>query len=347
MDSASPCKLTTLPCGPIGAERIHNNSGEETDDLDGDGQRDLVIGGRLTVTAKEVFAAIYRGTESGYVLADHRVVPPRAEPTFASVLLSEGGKAPILRDGHDLVEGNGRSQSVARLRRFDGQRFRSLMTFCAHRSEPMPGAPGGVRQGQNRVDFIDVDKDGNKEAVIQGLVAPQVFRFSENGLALMEDRTLTQKFRETSREAVRAKALRAEAEHLIDEGEVRRAAELYQRAFLSAPYDIDLGLAAAEAQVRGGQPDRGLEMVTRLRYQDPERPSIACTMGAVLRALRNVTAEVPFVRLCAEKELDEARRRQAQNRLRELSGQPSLQPTPPPTAPTNAQSILEEGLGTH
>jgi hypothetical protein len=87
-------------------------------------------------------------------------------------------------------------------------------------------------------------------------------------------------------------------------------------------------------------------MVTRLRYQDPERASVACTMGAVLRALRNVTAELPFVRLCAEKEPDEARRRQAQNRLRELSGQPSLQPTPPPTAPKNSQSILEEGLGT-
>ncbi len=134
MDSAMPCKLTTLPCGPIGADRILNNSGEDTDDLDGDGQRDLVVGGRLSVNSKEIFAAIYRGSDSGYVLSDYRVVPARAEPTYASVLLTENGKPPLLRDGHDLVESNGRSHSHARLRRFDGQRFRTLLTFCAHRS---------------------------------------------------------------------------------------------------------------------------------------------------------------------------------------------------------------------
>ena len=219
----SPCKLTTLPCGPIGFEKIHNNSGEETDDLDGDGQRDLVVGGRINVNAKDVFAAIYRGSESGYILSDYRVVPARAEPTFASVLLVENGRAPLLRDGHDLVESNGRSLSIARLRRFDGQRFRTLLTFCAHRSEPSVGAPGGVRQGLNRVDFFDVDKDGNKEVVIQGLLAPVVFRFADTGLLLMEDRALTQTYRETSHEAVRARSLRAEAEKLTDDGEVRRA----------------------------------------------------------------------------------------------------------------------------
>jgi hypothetical protein len=344
-ESATPCKLTTLPCGPVGAERIHNNSGEETDDLDGDGQRDLVIGGRITVSAKEVFAAIYRGTESGYVLSDYRVVPARAEPTFASTLLVESGKAPVLRDGHDLVESSGKSQSSARLRRYDGQRFRTLMSFCAHRSEPSTWAPTGVRQGQNRVDFIDVDKDGGKEVVIQGLLAPLVFRFSENGLMLIEDRQLTQKFRETSHEIVRARSLRVEAERLIDSGEVRRAAELYQRAFLSAPYDIDLGLAAAEAQVRSGQPDRALEMVSRLRFQDPERGSIACTMAAVQRALKNPSAEQASLRLCADRDSDEARRRQAQSRLRELSGQPGAATPPPVAAPSNAQTILEEGLG--
>ena len=102
---------------------------------------------------------------------------------------------------------------------------------------------------------------------IQGLLAPTVFRFSEGGLSLIEDRGLTKTFRETSPETVRARSLRAEAERLLDQGEVRRAAELYQRAFLSASYDIDLGLAAAEAQVRSGQPDRALEMVTRDVYK--------------------------------------------------------------------------------
>ena len=346
MDSAMPCKLTTLPCGPIGADRILNNSGEDTDDLDGDGQRDLVVGGRLSVNSKEIFAAIYRGSDSGYVLSDYRVVPARAEPTYASVLLTENGKPPLLRDGHDLVESNGRSHSHARLRRFDGQRFRTLLTFCAHRSEPSSSAPGGARQGMNRVDFIDVDKDGSKEVVIQGLLAPTVFRFSDGGQTLIEDRGLTRTFRETSPEAVRARGLRAEAERLLDQGEVRRAAELYQRAFLSASFDIDLGLAAAEAQVRSGQPDRALEMVTRLRYQDPDRGSTACTMAAVQRALRNTLAEAAALRSCVEKEKDETRRNQAQNRLRELSGQSAPPPPPAPSASPTQQSIVDEALGT-
>lgn len=345
-EPTNPCKLTTLPCGPIGSDKIHNGSGEDTDDLDGDGQRDLVIGGRISVTAKEVFAAIYRGTENGYLLSDYRIVPPRAEPTFASVLLTENGRTPLLRDGHDLVESSGRSLSIARLRRFDGQRFRTLLTFCAHRSEPSPSAPGGVRQGLNRVDFIDVDKDGNKEVVIQGLLAPVVFRFADTGLLLLEDRALTQTYRETSHEAQRARSLRAEAEKLIDEGEVRRAAETYQRAWLSAPYDIELGLSAADAQVRAGQPDRGLDMVTRLRYQAPDRGTIYCTIGAVQKALRNTAGEQAALKVCAEKETDEVRRRQAQNRLRELAGLPVVQPQVVAPKDSSAQSILDEGLGT-
>lgn len=344
-EQTAPCKLTTLPCGPVSADRIFNNSGEETDDLDGDGLRDLVVGGRLSVQSKDVFAAVYRGSEGGFLLTDFRVVPPRAEPTFASVLLTENGKPPVLRDGHDLVESNGRSYSVARLRRFDGQRFRTLLTFCAHRSEPSTGLPGGVRQGLNRVDFIDVDKDGSKEVVIQGLLAPTVFRFADGGLMLMEDRSLTRTFRELGPEAVRAKMLRDEAEKLLDAGEVRRAAELYQRAYLSMPYDIELGLAAAEAQVRGGLTERALEMLTRLRFQDPERGSTACTLAATYRAMKNPVGELPALRACVEKETDEARRRPAMNRLRELSGL-----SPLPTAPAGSmispsqQAIVDDAL---
>lgn len=342
-----PCKLTTLPCGPVSADRIFGNSGEETDDLDGDGLRDLVVGGRLSVQSKDVFAAIYRGSDAGFMLTDFRVVPPRAEPTFASVLLTEPGKPPVLRDGHDLVESNGRSHSVARLRRFDGQRFRTLLTFCAHRSEPSSGLPGGVRQGLNRVDFIDVDKDGSKDVVIQGLLAPTVFRFSEGGLMLLEDRGLTRSFREQGPEAVRARLLRDDAEKLLDAGEVRRAAELYQRAYLSMPYDIELGLLAADAQVRGGLPERALEMLTRLRFQDPERGTTACTLAATYRAMRNPVGELPALRACVEKETDEVRKRQAMSRLRELSG---LSPLPAASSGTmispSQQAIVDEALGT-
>ncbi|HNI60781.1 MAG TPA: hypothetical protein PKW11_12615, partial [Pseudomonadota bacterium] len=169
---------------------------------------------------------------------------------------------------------------------------------------------------------------------------------ADTGLLLLEDRALTQTYRETSHEAQRARSLRAEAEKLIDEGEVRRAAETYQRAWLSAPYDIELGLSAADAQVRAGQPDRGLDMVTRLRYQAPDRGTIYCTIGAVQKALRNTAGEQAALKVCAEKETDEVRRRQAQNRLRELAGLPVVQPQVVAPKDSSAQSILDEGLGT-
>ena len=65
------CKLTTLPCGPVSPDRIFSNSGEETDDLDGDGLRDLVVGGRVSVQSKEVFAAIYRDRKSTRLNSSH------------------------------------------------------------------------------------------------------------------------------------------------------------------------------------------------------------------------------------------------------------------------------------
>ncbi|HMU39406.1 MAG TPA: hypothetical protein PKE31_10365 [Pseudomonadota bacterium] len=341
------CKRTTLPCGPVSFEKIHNNSGEETDDLDGDGVRDVVVGGRVTVSSKEVFAAIYRGGENGYVLSDYRVIPPRAEPTFANVLLVENGQPPVLRDGHDVVEPNGKSLSVARLRRFDGQQFRTLLSFCAHRSEPSSVAPGGVRQGLNRVDFVDVDRDGKKEVVIQGVLAPVVFRFANGGLMLLEDRSLTQTFVETSRESNRAKTLRAEAESLLSEGDMRRAADVYQRAFLSTPYDIDLGLAAAEAHIRAGHPERSLDIATRLRMLAPERASVFCMLATVYKTMERRADEQAALKHCAERETDEFRRKQAQNRLREMSGQAApQQPAPAPKQPTNeVQNVLGDGLG--
>lgn len=343
--AGSPCKRTSLPCGPVGFERIHQNSGEETDDLDGDGQRDVVVGGRLTVQSKDVFAAIYRGGEDGYRLADYRVVPAHAEPTFANVLLVEQGRAPLLRDGHDLIESSGKSLSIARLRRFDGQRFATLLTFCAHRSEPTAGAQAAARQGLNRVDFVDVDRNGEKEVVIQGLLPPVVFRFVDAGLRLIEDPALTHTYRTTSEEAVRAKKLRAEAERLLDEGDVRRAADTYQRAFLNTPHDMDIGLAAAEAHIRAGHPDRALEIGNRLHYQEPSRAAVLCVLAVIHRAMGNTRAERPAVQLCVAHETDETRRRSAESRLRELSGQ-TTEKTPPAPPPDGAQKVLEEALGT-
>lgn len=320
------CKLPGLPCGPVGVEQIRGGGGDPAEDLDGDGQPDLIIGGRREVPRPEVYAVIYRATEAGYVLADYRAVPPRAEPTFASVVLATPGSAPLLRDGYDLLEPGGRTLSIARLRRFDGQRFRTLLTFCAHRAEP--GVAGEQREGLNRVEFIDVDKDGTKEAVVLGLIRPTVFRASESGLALTEDAALTQVFLQTHPEAVRARTLRADAARLTAAGEVRRAADTLQRAYALAPYDVELGIELSSALLRSEQPLRARELLLRLQYKAPERTSLSCAMAAAQRALRNPAGELPALKLCAERESDETLRAAALTRLRELQ-----QPAAPPASP--------------
>lgn len=322
----------------MGVEQIRGGGGDPAEDLDGDGQPDLIIGGRREVPKPEIYAVIYRATEAGYVLADYRAVPPRAEPTFASVVLAMPGSAPLLRDGYDLLEPGGRTLSIARLRRFDGQRFRTLLTFCAHRAEP--GASGEPREGLNRVEFIDVDKDGTKETVVLGLIRPTVFRASDSGLVLTEDTALTQLFLQTNPEAVRARTLRADATRLTAAGEVRRAADALQRAYALTPYDVDLGIDLATALLRSEQPLRARDLLLRLQYKAPERTSLSCAMAAAQRALRNPAAELPALKLCAERESDETLRTAALTRLHELQ-QPAAAPaspsdTSPPTTPPAA-----------
>lgn len=313
------CKHPGLPCGPVSADQISRGGGEMTEDLDGDGQPDLILAGHRDVPKPESYAVIYRSTDAGFVLADYRVVPPRAEATLASVVLAAPGSAPLLRDGNDLVEANGRTLSTARLRRFDGQRFRTLLTFCAHRAEPPVGG-AAPREGHNRVEIVDVDKDGTKEVLIQGLIRPSVYRFTEGGLGLSFDPALTQQYRDSSPEAQRIKTLRAESARLVAAGQHRRAAETLQRAQSAAPHDVDLSLELAEILLKTNQAERVVDLLGRARNQAPERAAIHCVLAQAHRAIGSVPAETAALRACLGRDPDESLRRPAEARLRELTG---------------------------
>lgn len=314
-----PCKYPGLPCGPVSPDQISHGAGEIGEDLDGDGQPDLTLAGRREVPKPEVYAAIYRSTDAGFILADYHAVPPRAEPTMASVVLAAPGSAPLLRDGYDVIDSSGRTVSIARLRRFDGQRFRTLLSFCAHRAEPAPGAPAGLREGHNRIEIVDIDKDGQKDVVLHGLIPPLVFRFTEGGLALIEDSTLEKLYRENSPETQRVKALRAEASRLLESGQVRRAAEALSRAQSVMTYDVDLTLELCGLLLRGGQAEKALELLARLSFAAPEHAAIYCTQARAHRALGDGVAERNALRSCLAKDPDESLRTEATARLRELS----------------------------
>jgi hypothetical protein len=291
------------------------------------------------VPRPEIYAAIYRmvrsggGSDGSYVLADYRAVPARSEPTFASVVLATPGSPPLIRDGYDLLEPGGRTLSIARLRRFDGQRFRTLLTFCAHRVEPVAG--GSPREGLNRVEFVDVDKDGNKEVVVLGLVRPTVFKVSDNGLLLSEDAPLTQLYLASNAEAQRSRALHAEAQRYSASGQFRRAADTLLRAYSLAPYDLELGSELVEALLGSDQPGRAVEVLARMKNQAPERAALSCAQARAERALRNVPAELLALKVCVEHEPDMAQRSAALLRLRELQP-PGSEPGQGPGAVSGA-----------
>ena len=323
-EPALPCKHPGLPCGPASTDQIGRGTGEVGEDLDGDGTPDLTIAGRREGPRAEVYAVIYRSSDAGFVLADYQVVPPRAEPTMATVILAAPGSAPLLRDGYDIVESGGRTQSIARLRRFDGQRFRTLLSFCAHRAEPTAGR---LREGHNRVEIVDIDKDGQKDVVIHGLIAPVAFRFAEGGLSLNQDPALSQLYRDSSPAIQRVKTLRAEAAKQIASGQVRRAAEILARAQSAQPYDVDLILDLAALQIRTAQEDKALAVLSRARFQDPDRAAIYCAQARAHRALREPASERLALRACLDRHPDDELRSEAEGRLRVLTD-PNAPPSP-------------------
>lgn len=327
---ALPCKLPGLPCGPVAAGRIGQGGAEPGEDLDGDGQPDITLAGRRGDAAYGVvYLYRYRSGPAGYVLSDFHVVDGRADPQVAAVALEVPGQAPVVRDGYDLPETGGHSLSVARLRRWDGGRFRTLLSFCAHRVSPL--AEGGQREGHNRVEFVDVDKDGEREVVLSGLLRPLVFRFAEGGLALREDPALTERYREQSPQERQARALRAEAARLYGQGEWRRAAAQWGRANDISPHHVPTKLLLAGALLRLQQAPQAVAVLGQALAltQGAEQAPVHCLLADAQRKLDNEDEERKALQAClsasaastAGGALPQARRAAAEARLKELEAQ--------------------------
>ncbi len=338
------CKLPGLPCGPVPASRIGRSGSEPGEDLDGDGKPDITLAGRRDGPRAAAYAVIYRAVEGGYVLSDYSPVDVRADPAVATVTHALPGGPPLLRDGHDLPLSEGRTHSVARLRRWDGSRFRTLISFCAHRTAPLPG--GGTREGHNRVEFPDVDRDGTPEVVIGGLVRPVVFRLSEGGLALHEDAALTDRYRQNSPEEQKARTLRAEATKLYAQGQWRRAASVLERAHDIARYNVDVTLQLATTLLRLDEARRAVQLLKDAQALQPELAALYCAMGEALRKLDDDDGEEKALQECLSRGPEPAARRAAEARLQEIAaeraaeapaapapGSPSASPSSPSASP--------------
>jgi hypothetical protein len=324
---ALPCKLPGLPCGPVPAGRIGQGGADPADDLDGDGQPDITLAGRRGDAAYGVvYLYRYRSGPAGYVLSDFHVVDGRSDPQVAVLALEVPGQAPIVRDGYDLPETGGHSLSVARLRRWDGERFRTLLSFCAHRVAPL--AEGGQREGHNRVEFVDVDKDGAQEVVLSGLLRPLVFRFAEGGLALREDPALTERYREQSPQERQARALRAEAARLYGQGEWRRAAAQWGRANDLSPHHVPTKLLLAGALLRLQQAPQAVAVLRQALAltQGAEQAPVHCLLADAYRKQDDEDEERKALQACLSSSaaggaLPQAQRAAAEARLKELEAE--------------------------
>lgn len=306
------CPQPGLPCGPVELAGIGSGTGDPQEDLDGDGRPDLTLAGR-TGGKPGSFGAVYLDRPGGFVLVDYHAVAAPADPQVAQVALAVPHLPPLVRDGHDVPLQGGRTLSLARLRRFDGGRFRTLLSFCAHRTEPLP--QGGAREGHNRVDFVDVDGDGDKEIVLSGLLRPVVYRL--RALSLTEDPALTERFRRDSPAERKARALRAEAQELNRRGEWRRAAAALGKAYDMVPYQADLAALYGEALLKIGQPEQALPVLQKAERAAPEQAAPVCALAQVYQALDDDDEEGAWER-CLQRDPPVAARRQATARLAEL-----------------------------
>lgn len=309
-----PCQIPALPCGPVPANKIGAAGVDTNEDLDGDGQPDAVLAGVRIGAGAYAYGVIYRFTPLGLVLSDFQRVELPADPAVAAVAQAMPRGAPILRDGHDLPLRDGRTLSIARLRRFDGQQFRTLLTVCAHRQEPAQGERP-AREAHNRITFPDVDRDGTPEVVVGGALRPVVFRVA--GAALREDPALTQRYREDAPEEKKARALRTEAERYYQQGEWRRAAAALRQARDLSPHNGELRERLAVVLQRVGDPAEVLVQLREAVALAPERTSALCALAEALQKADD-DDELAVLRRCVQGGPEASRRAAFEARLKAL-----------------------------
>lgn len=276
-DKPVRCDVPSLPCGPVAANKLPAGS-KVGADLDGDGRADAALINRRGGDPGASYSAIYRGTPKGFVLSDYHEISYAIGPALPRVVVPMKGAAPIIEDGSDEPLVKGRSLSERRLRRWNGERFVTLLRYCKNRQLIEQGRPPVVA-GQ-RVIGIDLNNDGIKELVLQGQGRPRVFLLAKDGTSIAEDADLTQSYRQNTPAQKQAVLLRDKAKTLMNKAtQLPRAVTMLNRARLMAPYDIDIALALADGVLRMKHASEAIPLLEQTQQLDAKRAEPHCVLA--------------------------------------------------------------------
>jgi tetratricopeptide (TPR) repeat protein len=288
-----------------------------TADLDGDGRADIAFLGRRGGDNSASYSVIYRSTPQGYVLADYHELSVGVGPALPRVALPIPKAAPIIEDGRDEPLVNGNSLSVRRLRRWNGTRFVTMLTYCKNHLLFEQGKPAHTA-GQ-RVVGVDVDKNGTTEVVIRGFDRPRVFRVAPDGQALTEDAGLTESYRQTLPNHQQALALQKQAADLAkNSAQLPQAVKLLNRARLMAPYEVNIALDLADGVLRMNRGAQVIALLERTRGLDPKRAEPDCLLGRAYEQMGDRAKEQAALESCLKLNPPPAFQQSAAQRMKEL-----------------------------
>ena len=276
-DKPVRCDVPSLPCGPVATSKLPAGS-KVVADLDGDGRADATLIKRREGDPGASYSAIYRSTPQGFVLSDYHEISYAIGPVLPRVVVPMNGAAPIIEDGSDEPLVKGRSLSERRLRRWNGERFATMLRYCKNRQVIEAGHPPVVA-GQ-RVMGIDLNNDGIKELVLLGQGRPRVFQLAKDGTSVAEDAELTQTYRKNTPAQKQAVLLRDKAKILMGKAtQLPRAVTMLNRARLMAPYDIDTALALADGVLRMKHASEAIVLLEQMQQLDSQRAEPHCLLA--------------------------------------------------------------------